>query len=114
MPALESKLTLPMIVYLPDGHRQVLDFTCLYRIRDTVLILNRTIERWQEFHAGLDRSTVWSDAAHDAIRIQVIESTFTFITFFFLLIGFHKGVTQAVRDVLSELAGDVTALPPFP
>ena len=114
MDIIESHLVLPIIVYLPDGHRQVLDFTYLYRIQDTVSILNRAIKRWEDFHSDLDSSVLCSVNVKNEIRIQVIESTFIFITFFFLLVGFYEGITKDIRNLLSCLHGDLSVLPPFP
>jgi len=116
MVTIKSGLTLPIIVRrrnLMDF--PVLDFTCMWRIQDTVVILNRIIRRWDAFHKTLDSSRLWLDEEiREAVRIEVIESTFSFITFFFLLIGFHKGIIQEIKKLLAELSGDAALLDPFP
>ena len=115
MVTIKSDLRLPIIVRLHNLDFPVLDFTCLSRIQDTVVILNRIILRWDAFHEKLDSTRLWLDQeVRDAVRIEVIESTFSFINFFFLLIGFHKGITQEIKKILTELSGDPTCLDPFP
>lgn len=115
MATIRSGLTLPIIVCLEGGHFPVLEFTSLWRIQDTVIILNKIIQRWDTFHKTLDSSRSRFDLdVRDTIRIEVIESTFSFINFFFLLVGFHRGITQEIKKLLTELSGDPSSLNSFP
>lgn len=97
-----------------NGGPAPLHLSYVARIEDCVAIINRIVTRWDIFCSGYNLSNVWSRQIEDRLRLEVIEDTFSFITFFFLLVGFHLEIRKQIKAEMDELCLDSTGIPNFP
>lgn len=105
---------MPIIVSADNASHELASFSYLFRIEDGVAILNRILSRWDRFHSDYDHDLLLDARANTDIRLESIETTFSFITMLFLMLGFYKGVLREVDRCASELGLDTTPLLPFP
>jgi len=89
-----------------------LDF--MYRIEDSFLILNRIISRHDNFINGPIQHERDCQIREAKIRLEVIENTFSFITFLFLLLGFYQGLNSEIEKRFRSLRGNLKNLRNFP
>jgi hypothetical protein len=108
-----SALRLPKVAFLKDGMPVDLYGTYVLRIRDCTMIINAIIDQWEIFQTGIEGEP-WSDELEDQIRLKTIDATFSLITFFLLLRGFHRGICSRIAEAMDEYALDANALREFP
>jgi len=111
---LVSRARLPIIVLLSAASPETFVFTYLFRIQDGITILNRIIDRWDHFHFDFEQDHVITEKTEEEIRLETIETTYSFVTFLFLVLGFYKGVLKQIVAVASDLRLDIGSLVEYP
>ncbi len=114
MKPLLAGIKLPIIISSKDASQELLSIDYLFRIQDCIAILNRIATKWDCFHLKLERGAVISTQIETEIRLETIETTYSFITFVFLLLSFYKGALRLITEATSQLNFDTSPLILYP
>lgn len=93
-------LTIPLIMKSEKGGMPSLtiipDFEL--RIKDTTKIINRILDRWDNYVEKFEKF-----AEDEEARLTYIETIFSFIIFYLLLIKFYIGLHMEIEKLFKEL-----------